>query len=453
MELEVIILAAGEGKRMYSAIPKVLHSIGGMPMLERVINTASSLNPESIYVIYGKHGDQLKKRLSYLKVQWVEQANQLGTGHAVIQVMPNTPDSSRVLVLYGDVPLVSKELLQKFLNATPENAIGIITAELENPDNFGRIIRNEKNKIVAIVEQKDADKNQLTIKEINTGILTAPARALKAYLPRLSKNNAQGEYYLTDIIALAIADNNQIYGTIAQQLEEIMGINDKSQQAFLERHHQLQTAKQLMRDGLTLADPARFDLRGELEFAKDVFIDVNVIIEGKVSIGPNSSIGPNTILRNIKIGDNVKVLANCVLEDAVIENNCKIGPFARIRPETRVKSNAQIGNFVELKKTTLGKNSKANHLSYLGDTTIGKGVNIGAGTITCNYDGVNKYPTVIEDDAFIGSNANLVAPVKIGKNATIGAGSTITEDTPDNQLTLARNRQCSIKDWKRPEKK
>jgi bifunctional UDP-N-acetylglucosamine pyrophosphorylase/glucosamine-1-phosphate N-acetyltransferase len=436
MKLNIVILAAGEGKRMYSSLPKVLHQVGGVSMLEHVINAARSLNPEVIHVVHGNGGDRVKNTLKHLRVRWIRQKQQLGTGHAVLQAIPHIADNSRVLILYGDVPLISKELLQTLVKGTPNDQFGLIVANLDDPSGFGRIIRDQNDNVIAIVEQKDANEKQLKISEINTGILLAPAKQLKGYLTKLSNHNKQGEYYLTDVIDIAVADGCRVKGVTATKPEEIFGANDKYQLALLEGYYQQQKAKQLMLQGLTLVDPKRFDIRGKLEFGKDVVIDVNVVIKGKV-----------------KLGNNVQILPNCVIEDAVIEDNCIIGPFARIRPGTRVKCNAHIGNFVELKNTEFGMNSKANHLTYLGDATVGKDVNIGAGTITCNYDGVNKYRTVIDDNAFIGSDTMLVAPVKVGKNSTIGAGSTITENTPANQLTIARNKQVTIKGWQRPKKK
>ncbi len=436
MKLNIIILAAGEGKRMYSSLPKVLHQVGGVSMLEHVVSTAHSLNPEAIFVIHGNGGDRIKNTLKHLDVHWVRQKQQLGTGHAVLQAIPRIADNSQVLVLYGDVPLVSKEMLQTFVNQISDNQFGLIVAELDDPYELGRIIRDQDGNIIAVVEQKDANREQLKIKEINTGILLAPAKPLKICLAKLSSHNKQSEYYLTDIIAIAVADGYQVKGVAATKPEEILGANDKYQLALLERYYQQQTAKRLMLRGLTLIDPKRFDIRGKLEFGKDVVIDINVVIKGKV-----------------KLGNNVQILPNCVIEDAVIEDNCIIGPFTRIRPGTHIKSSAHIGSFVELKNTKFGNNSKANHLTYLGDATIGKDVNIGAGTITCNYDGVNKHHTIIEDNAFIGSDTMLIAPVKVGKNSTIGAGSTIIEDTPANQLTIARNKQVTVKGWQRPKKK
>ncbi len=435
MKLNVIILAAGVGKRMFSSIPKVLHTIGGISMLERVTKTAASLNPENIYIVHGNGGDQVKKSLPNLNVKWVEQKQQLGTGHAVQQAIPYIDDNSQVLILYADVPLISSEILRQLIQAAGQNELGLITAQIDNPQGFGRIIRDQNNNVIACIEHKDADPEQLKINEINTGILLASSKMLKSYLANITNANKQGEYYLTDILKLAANDKYKIHAIISPQSEEVFGINDKAQLAEQERYYQERQARQLMHNGLTLMDPKRFDLRGELEFGKDVVIDINVLIKGKV-----------------KLGNNVKIFANCIIEDTIIDDNCTIGPFARTRPGTHIQANAEIGNFVELKNTNFGQNSKANHLSYLGDATIGKDVNIGAGTITCNYDGVHKHPTTIEDNAFIGSDTMLVAPVTVRKNATIAAGSVITKEAPPDQLTIARGKQYSIKGWQRPKK-
>lgn len=453
MHLNVVILAAGEGKRMSSTLPKVLHQIGGKPMLARVIATAASLKPNKILVIHGKNGDRVKKELEHLNVKWVHQAEQLGTGHAVLQALPHCINNSQTLILCGDVPLLTKNLLQKLITATSPTEIGMIVANLDNPEGFGRIIRNNENEVTGIVEQKDANEKQLNIKEINSGIFLVPTILLKKYLPKLSAQNKQGEYYLTDIISLAVKEQRSIKSVTATMPYEILGVNDRYQLTILERYYQQHMAKKLSLQGVTLLDPNRFDLRGELDVGKDITIDINVIISGKVIVGDNSLIDSNVILHNVKIGKNVHIKPNTIVEDAIIEDECVIGPFARIRPGTHIKTKAKVGNFVEVKNTELGSNSKASHLTYLGDSTIGKNVNIGAGTITCNYDGVNKHKTVIKDDVFIGSDCQFIAPVTVGKNATIGAGSTITEDAPSNKLTLARARQCTIKNWQRPKKK
>ncbi len=450
MGLSVVILAAGLGKRMASNIPKIMHPLGNVPLLEHVVNTAQTLNPDAIHVVYGNGGSIVHQALDYLPVHWVKQDEQLGTGHAVLQAMPECKDNDQVLVLYGDVPLITKRSLQQLLDGTQKNGLGLIVTELEDPTGFGRIIRNEMGNIIAIVEDKDATEQQRKIKEINTGIITTSARFLKTWLPELKNTNKQSEYYLTDIVALAVAGGHPVGGVMAHRSEEVRGVNDRWQLAKLERYYQYTIAKELAYAGVTIMDPNRLDIRGEVETGTDVVLDVNVILEGKVVIGSNCRIGPNVLIKNAQIGNDVVIHANSVIEDAKIADNAEIGPFARLRPGTVIEEKAKVGNFVETKNTTLGAGSKASHLTYLGDATIGKNVNIGAGTITCNYDGVNKWATTIGDGAFIGSNASLIAPIKIGKNATIGAGSSISEDAPADKLSIARSKQSVIKDWKRP---
>lgn len=449
MGLQVIILAAGKGQRMMSDLPKVLHPLGGKSLLERVVTTAQQLNPQAIHVVYGNGGSMVSQALQHLPVNWVEQTQLLGTGHAVLQALPHCPDDERVLILYGDVPLISVDSLKTLLAMTPAEQLGLIVAELPNPQGFGRIIRNDSGHITAIVEQRDANSQQQAIKEINTGIITAPARQLKKWLPQLKNANQQQEYYLTDIVALAAGEGLAVHGAKAACNEETRGVNDRVELIALERFYQQHTATTLMRQGVTIVDPARFDVRGDVTIAADVSIDINVILEGRVIIGKNSHIGPHVWLKNVEIGENVQIFANSVIEGAVIGDRCQIGPFARVRPETVLAAGVKVGNFVEVKKSRIGQNSKANHLSYLGDATIGAEVNIGAGTITCNYDGQNKHPTHIGDGAFIGSNTALVAPITIGKDATIGAGSTITREAPAETLTVARARQTTIKGWRR----
>jgi bifunctional UDP-N-acetylglucosamine pyrophosphorylase / glucosamine-1-phosphate N-acetyltransferase len=453
MGLKIVILAAGKGKRMVSSISKVLHPLGGIPLLQRVVNTAQTLEPDNIYVVYGNGGTHVRETLSHLPVEWIKQDKQLGTGHAVSQAMPAFDDSDNVLVLYGDVPLITTSTLKKLLKDTPRNGLGLMITEFEDPTGFGRIIRNEMSNIVAIVEEKDATPAQRRIKEINTGIISVPALLLKSWLPELKNDNKQQEYYLTDIVALAEKNGHSVGGIMAHCHEEVRGVNDRWQLEKLERHHQRLQAKALAYSGVTVADPARIDVRGELETGTDIFIDVNAVIEGTVKIGSHCHIGPNVMIKDTTIEDHVTILANSVLDGAVIKEGANIGPFARLRSGTVIEKNAKIGNFVETKNTILGEGSKASHLTYLGDATIGKDVNIGAGTITCNYDGVNKWPTTIGDAVFIGSNSSLVAPIKIGNNATIGAGSSITEDAPANQLTLSRAKQNSAKGWQRPTKR
>lgn len=454
MALSIVILAAGQGKRMHSQLPKILHTVGGKALLEHVVGTAHAIaSNQTPLVIYGHQGDKVRHALASLNVEWIEQAEQLGTGHALQQALPHLDPSHRVLVLYGDVPLTSVETLKNFIATTPDNALGMITVNLDNPYGLGRVIRNMQNQITAVVEEKDASNEQRNIKEINSGIYLIPVKYLTKWLPTLKNNNSQKEFYLTDIINMAVAENIAIHSFQPKQYEEVLGINDRVQLAHLERFYQKTVAEKLMRQGVTLRDPQRFDLRGELTVGQDVVIDVNVIIEGRVIIGNNCSIGPNTILRNVMIGDHVEIKANSVIDGAEIAEECVVGPFARIRPGTILSARAHVGNFVEVKNSVIGEASKANHLTYIGDSEIGKRVNVGAGTITCNYDGVNKHRTIMGDDVFIGSNSSLVAPVTIGSGATIGAGSTITRDAPSEQLTLCRAQQRSIESWQRPKKK
>lgn len=454
MSLKVIILAAGEGKRMASAIPKVLHTLGGIPLLERVVNTVKLLKADTIYVVCGNGQHTIRKALHYLPVQWVEQKEQLGTGHAVSQAMPLCDDKDQVLILYGDVSLISIDTLRDLLEHASAQSLALIVATLKDPSGLGRIIRDDKDNIISIVEQKDATPEQLKIHEINTGIMTARADRFKTWLPQLKNKNRQKEYYLTDSVALAVAEGCHIGGIMAHCPEEVKGVNDRWELANLERHYQRDIAKQLTLSGVTIRDPNRIDVRGDdYHIGKDVILDVNVILEGKIHIGKNSHIGPNVILKNVTIGENVEIFANSVIEEALIGNHCHVGPFARLRPGTVLEEGAKVGNFVEIKKTKLGMGSKASHLTYLGDSIIGANVNIGAGTITCNYDGANKWQTTIKDNAFIGSNTSLVAPVTINKGATIGAGSTIAQDAPADKLTVARAQQHTVDDWQGPKKK
>ncbi len=454
MKLNTVILAAGQGKRMFSKLPKVLHRLAGLPLLEHVVNTAHALAPQQTpIVVYGHEGEKVRHVLANLNVQWVLQDQQLGTGHALLQTLPHLDEAQQTLVLYGDVPLITTETLKKFIANTPVDALGILTAHFPNPTGLGRIIRNEKNQITRVVEDKDADAAQRNIHEINTGIYLIPAKLLKKWLPNLQNNNAQKEYYLTDIVARAEQEAIAIHGMQAPAYEEVLGINDCAQLAICERYFQRTNAENLMRKGVTLLDPNRFDVRGQLQVGQDVILDVNVIIEGNVKIGNQCYIGANTILRNTMIGNNVTIQANSVIDGAEIAEDCLIGPFARLRPGTVLSAHAHVGNFVEVKNSLVGSHTKINHLSYVGDSDVGKQVNIGAGTITCNYDGVNKHRTIIGDHVFIGSNSQLVAPVTIGDGATIGAGSTITRDAPPHQLTLCRAQQRSIENWQRPQKK
>jgi len=452
MNLGVIILAAGQGTRMKSTLPKVLHRLSGKPLLGHVVDYARSLSPQEIVVVYGHGGEQVPQAFAdQPDLRWAEQAEQLGTGHAVQQAMPHLEQSDQVLVLYGDVPLTLPQTLERLIAAT-DNGFGLLTVNLENPGGYGRIVRDDDDRVLRIVEQKDANPDELAIREINTGIMFMPRRQLQGWLNRLSNSNAQGEYYLTDVLAMAVDEGFDIQVCQPDSPLEAEGVNNRLQLATLERAHQRRIAEQLMLDGVTLRDPTRVDIRGEVQHGDDVDIDFNVLIEGQVVLGDRVRIGANCVLRNMQIGDDVEILENCVLEDAIVGAGSKIGPFARLRPGAELVGGAHIGNFVEIKKSVVGQGSKVNHLSYIGDTEIGEGVNIGAGTITCNYDGANKHLTEIGDRAFIGSNTALVAPVKVGADATIGAGSVIGKDAPEDKLTLTRAKQVSM-NWRRPTKK
>lgn len=450
MLLEVIILAAGKGTRMRSELPKVLHPLAGKPMLVHVVEQAQRLKPSRTQIIVGHGADQVAAVVQPLGAECVTQAQQLGTGHAVAQAMPGVDDNAIVLVLYGDVPLVPAALMQQLADQAAHGDLAILTVTLDDSSGYGRIVRNETGHIQAIVEQKDASPAQLAIKEINTGILAAKASLLNGWLPRIKNHNAQGEIYLTDIVAMAADDGINICHFQPHFPQQTQGVNDRVQLADLERWHQRQLGDQLLRDGVQLADPGRFDLRGQLTAGKDVYIDINVIIEGQVTLGDGVHIGPNCHIKNANIGTGSKILANSVIDEAQVAAHCRVGPFARLRPGTILHDHAKVGNFVETKNTTVGQGSKANHFTYLGDTVLGEKVNIGAGTITCNYDGVNKFKTTIDDGAFIGSNSSLVAPVNIGAGATIGAGSTITKDVPDENLAIARGKQHNLATWAKP---
>ncbi|WP_115720701.1 bifunctional UDP-N-acetylglucosamine diphosphorylase/glucosamine-1-phosphate N-acetyltransferase GlmU [Gallaecimonas mangrovi] len=452
MDLHIVILAAGKGTRMRSSLPKVLHPVSHKPMVKHVIDAAEALGADGIHLVYGHGGELMRERLAAEPVSWALQAEQLGTGHAVAQAMADIPDSGLVLVLYGDVPLIRPETLTALLAERQQGGIALLTVTLRNPNGYGRILR-EHGQVVGIREQKDASKAELAITEVNTGILAAEAADLKRWLGSLSNNNAQGEYYLTDIIAMAHGEGKAI--TTAHPLDamEVEGANNRVQLAALERAYQQRQAETLMLSGATLRDPARVDIRGEVSVGEDVLVDVNVIFEGKVVIGNNVQIDSGCVLKDCSVGDNSHIKANTLLDEATVGQNCTLGPFARLRPGAVMKDDSHVGNFVEMKKAVLGQGSKANHLTYLGDAEIGSGVNIGAGTITCNYDGVNKSQTVIGDGAFIGSNSALVAPVTIGRDATVGAGSTVAKDVPDQQLAVARAKQRNIEGWQRPVKK
>ncbi len=451
--LNTIILAAGKGTRMKSNKPKVLHHLAGIPLLEHCYNTAKHFPENLIQVVYGHGGELVQSELSHISVKWIEQAQQLGTGHAVQQAIDSVEDNDCVLILYGDVPLLKAETLQKLVKPVDANTLALLTVELENPSGYGRIIRDDKNKVLKIVEEKDATENEKLVKEINTGILAVKGSRLKAWLNDLSSDNAQGEYYLTDIIEMAVKSSVSIATHNPESEDEVLGVNDKIQLSHLERVFQFQQATALMQQGVGFADPSRFDIRGSLTVGMDVNLDINVIIEGQVELADGVSIGPNCILKNCSLESNTVVLANSIIEDSKVGKRCKIGPFARIRPESLLSDEVHIGNFVEIKKSNIDSGSKINHLSYIGDTTMGSKVNIGAGTITCNYDGANKFQTVIGNDVFVGSDTQLIAPVTVGSGTTIGAGSTISRDAPENVLTLTRAKQVTIEGWKRPTKK
>ncbi|MDO6640891.1 bifunctional UDP-N-acetylglucosamine diphosphorylase/glucosamine-1-phosphate N-acetyltransferase GlmU [Shewanella sp. 10N.286.51.B2] len=452
MSLNVVILAAGKGTRMRSDLPKVLHPIAHKSMVQHVIDTANSLGSNAIQLVYGYGADKLQASLGEQAVNWVLQAEQLGTGHAVAQANPNINDDDTVLILYGDVPLIQQSTLESLLAARPENGLAILTVNLANPSGYGRIVR-EGGKVVGIIEQKDANAEQLLINEVNTGIMAVPGKQLKAWLGRLSNSNAQGEYYLTDIIAMAHEDGVAIDTAQPQSAVEVEGANNRVQLAQLERAYQAREAEALMLAGANLRDPSRIDIRGDVTVGMDVMIDVNVIFNGKVTLGNNVTIGAGAILTDCVIADNAEIKPYSIVEGAKLGVAASAGPFARLRTGAELKDNAHIGNFVEMKKAVLGEGSKAGHLAYLGDANIGAGVNIGAGTITCNYDGANKFLTTIEDGVFVGSDTQLIAPVTIGKNATLGAGSTIAKDVAEGELVITRVKQRHISGWARPVKK
>ncbi|OQW94920.1 MAG: UDP-N-acetylglucosamine diphosphorylase/glucosamine-1-phosphate N-acetyltransferase [Beggiatoa sp. IS2] len=454
MKLSIIILAAGLGKRMYSDVPKVLHQLADKPLIRHVVETALLLKPERLLIVHGHGGEQVRAALSDVSIlHWVEQTSLLGTGHAVAQALPHIDDEADVLILYGDVPLINVNTLQAFCQPATANSVSLLTVKLDNPQGYGRIVRNAEGQVERIVEDKEADSLTKLIQEINTGILRVPARYLRNWLTLLRNDNAQGEYYLTDIIALAVQTGLPIYTFTPPHIEEVLGVNDREQLATLERYYQTQQVKHLLQTGVTVRDPARLDIRGTVQAGRDVTIDVNVILSGIVVLGNRVRIGANTVIRDAQIADDVEIFPNCVIEEVTIGKGCRIGPFARLRPETVLAEEVHIGNFVEIKKTAVANKSKINHLSYIGDSDVGSEVNIGAGTITCNYDGANKYKTTIGDRVFIGSDTQLVAPVTVGTGSTIGAGSTITKDTPPEALTLSRTPQRTVSGWRRPTKK
>ena len=450
-QLGIVILAAGQGTRMKSRLPKVLHRLAGRPLLGHVIDCARGLEPVEIVVVYGHGGDQVRTRFTdEVDLRWVEQAEQLGTGHAVQLALPAFEQADRILVLYGDVPLTRPETLVELVAAS--DRFGLLTVDLDDPTGYGRVVRGTTGQVERIVEHKDADATERAIREVNTGIMLLPREALARWLDGLSNDNTQGEYYLTDVLAMAVREGMDIQVCQPRESTEAEGVNTRSQLAALERVYQRRVAEQLMAAGVTLRDPSRFDLRGSLRCGTDVEIDINAVIEGDVRIGSRVTIGANCVLRDVVIGDDVEILDHCVLEQSRVGEGSRVGPFARLRPGAELVGGGHVGNFVEIKKSRVGRGSKVNHLTYIGDAEIGEGVNIGAGTITCNYDGANKHRTVIEDRAFIGSNSALVAPVTIGENATIGAGSVIGKDAPGDQLTLSRVKQVSLS-WQRPTKK
>lgn len=449
MTLKTVILAAGQGTRMKSNIPKVLHEIAGKPMVEKVVESVDNFKGD-VVIVYGHNGQQVKSKIHNENIIWIEQADQLGTGHAVQQAFNEINDKDIVVILYADVPLITEPTIRKLIEKVSANTMALLTVELDDPTGYGRIIRNESG-VSKIVEQKDASAEELETNEINTGIMSVMGKSLKKWLSQLNNSNAQREYYLTDIIEMAVSDNVTVTTVQPSSEYEVMGVNSRSQLNELERHYQLRLAEKLMDAGVTLADKNRLDIRGELNLnGIDCFIDVNCVFEGDIELGSNVHIGPNCIISNSKIADNVTIKANSVLEDCMIASDCTIGPFARLRPGAELSEDVHIGNFVEVKKSKVGVGSKINHLSYIGDSDIGSGVNIGAGTITCNYDGVNKFRTTIEDGAFIGSGSQLVAPIKVGAGATLGAGTTLSKNAPNDALTVTRAKQMTLKSWKKP---
>jgi bifunctional UDP-N-acetylglucosamine pyrophosphorylase/glucosamine-1-phosphate N-acetyltransferase len=452
MPLEILILAAGLGKRMRSSLPKVLHPLAGRPLLAHVLDTARELAPRKIVVVHGHGAEQVKQAFPDNHLEWALQAEQLGTAHAVMQAMPRVSADADVLLLYGDVPLVRVATLKRLLKAAGEG-LAVLTADLENPAAYGRVIRDASGRVTRIVELRDASAAEGAIREINAGFYALSARRLSGWLKKIDNRNAQKEYYLTDLVGLAVGEGVPVVAVKAEDAAEVAGVNSKRELAELERQYQKICAEKLLEAGVTLADPARIDVRGTLECGRDVAIDVNCVFEGRVRLGDGVRIGANCVVRNCAIERQTEVLAFSHLEDAEIGERCRVGPFARLRPGARLAQDVHVGNFVEVKASRLGPGSKANHLSYLGDSEIGARVNVGAGTITCNYDGASKHRTVIEDDCFIGSDATLVAPVRIARGSYIGAGSTISKDTPAGQLTVARARQVSIPGWKPPKKK
>ncbi len=452
MQLSIVILAAGQGTRMRSRLPKVLQPLAGRPLLGHVVETAHQLGCDDITVVYGHGGDSVRAAFPKDDLKWALQAEQLGTGHAVKVAMPEVADDRLVLILCGDVPLLGATTLRSLIDACKDGELGVLTVEMDDPTGYGRIVRNPAGHVEKIVEEKDADDATKAIAEINSGVICCPADDLRRYLDALKSDNAQAEYYLTDVIAMAAGEGKVVHGVVGPDPDEVMGINNRRQLAEAESAFQNRAANALLDAGVTLADPHRIDIRGELTCGQDVFIDVNAVFEGDVHIDDGATIGPGAVIRDSRVGAGTVIHPHCVLESATVGANCQIGPFARLRPGADFADGAKAGNFVEVKKSHIGPGSKVNHLTYVGDSKVGAKVNIGAGTITCNYDGVNKHQTIIGDGAFIGSGVNLVAPVEVGAGATIGAGSTITRDTPADQLTLTRSPQKTLASWKRPTK-
>jgi bifunctional UDP-N-acetylglucosamine pyrophosphorylase/glucosamine-1-phosphate N-acetyltransferase len=449
--MNIVILAAGQGKRMHSNLPKVLHPIAGKALAQHVIDTARALAPEKMVVVYGHGGDVVRSTLAADDLAWVRQEPQLGTGHAVAQAVPALGASGQTLVLYGDVPLTRVDTLKRLLHAG-KDALSILTVDLDNPTGYGRIVRDAAGNVQRIVEEKDATAEEKAIREVNTGIMAIPSGRLADWLGRLSNNNAQGEYYLTDIVALAVAEGLPVRTAQPDGEWEVLGVNSKVQLAELERVHQRNIAEAMLVGGVRLADPNRIDVRGEVSYGRDVSIDVGCVFEGKVELADAVEVGPYCVLKNVKVGAGSRIAAFCHFEDAVIGPDGVLGPYARLRPGTELGPEVHIGNFVEVKKSIIGAQSKANHLAYIGDAEIGQRVNVGAGTITCNYDGANKHKTIIEDDVFIGSDTQLVAPVTVGRGATLGAGTTLTQNAPPDALTISRAKQLTLAGWSRPQK-
>ncbi len=452
MQLRTLILAAGRGTRMRSSLPKVLQPLAGRPLLEHVIDVAEDLEPIGVHVVYGFGGDHVMKAMEHRKVEWHEQADQLGTGHAVNQAMGAVHDDDVVLVLYGDVPLIQEETLQQLVHLAGESALALLTVKLNNPYGYGRIVRDARGHVLSIVEEKDTSEEQRDINEVNTGVLACKGGLLRRWINALENNNSQGEYYLTDVVALAVAANVPVHAFVTANAEEAFGINDKKHLAEAEAMYRKRVTDQLLIQGVTLVDPLRVDVRGDLACGQDVYIDTNVTFIGKVKLGDGVHVGPNCVIRDTQIEDGTVIHPNCVIEEAHFGPRCQIGPFARVRPQTYLGSQVKLGNFVEVKKSNIAKGSKVSHLSYVGDTTMGEGCNLGAGTITCNYDGVNKHKTKINAGVFVGSGTQLVAPVEVGEGAFIGAGSVITKDAPAGKLSIGRGRQVTIEDWKKPQK-